>query len=119
MKKLIRIVFLFCLISCLLLGGLYYYFINSHGKDERVIINVSEGETYSTIGEKLKANGLIKSVFSYKIYVKINKPESLEHGDYVLNKSNNVKELIETMQKGSVNLEETKLVTFIEGKNMR
>ena len=119
MKKLIKFIFLFCLIVVLTLVGLYFYFIKYHGKNERVVINIGEGETYSTIGNKLKSNGLIKSEIAYKIYIKLNKPSSLEHGDYVLNKSFDIKELIEAMEKGSVNLEETKMVTFVEGKNMR
>lgn len=119
MKKIIKFVLLFCLLVCLTLVGLYFYFIKSHGKDERVVINIVEGETYSTIGNKLKSNGLIKSTLAYKIYIKIKKPNSLEYGDYILNKSNNLEEIIEIMEKGSVNLQETKTITFVEGKNMR
>lgn len=119
MKKIIKFVVLFCLIIVFTLVGLYFYFIKSHGKNEKIVINITEGETYSTIGDKLKDSGLIKSKLAYKIYIKLNKPKSLEHGDYILNKSNNLIEIIETMEKGSVNLQDTKTITFVEGKNMR
>ncbi len=111
------------ILLCLIVGGIllisYKKSINYHGKNEKVIINVSEGSTYSTISSLLKEKGLIKSELAYKIYIKLNKPNSLEKGDYILNKKYNVKELIETLEKGSVNLSETKMVTFVEGKNMR
>ena len=85
----------------------------------KVIISVSEGQTYSTIASLLKEKGLIKSETAYKVYIKLNKPNNLEYGSYILNKDKNVKEIIKTLEKGSVNLNETKMVTFVEGKNMR
>lgn len=119
MKKVIIFICILIVIVVSSLIGTYFYLISYHGKDERVVINVKEGETYSTISSLLKENDLIKSELVYKIYIKLNKPNNLEHGDYILNKSYNVKEIIETLEKGSVNLQETKRVTFVEGKNMR
>ena len=119
MKKVIIFICILIVIVVSSLIGAYFYLISYHGKDERVVINVKEGETYSTISSLLKENDLIKSELVYKIYIKLNKPNNLEHGDYILNKSYNVKEIIETLEKGSVNLQETKRVTFVEGKNMR
>ena len=119
MKKIIKLLVLVCTIVIVILVGSYFYLISSHGKDKKVIINISEGQTYTTIANLLKENNLIKSEIAYKIYVKLNKPQNLEHGDYILNESYNIKELIETLEKGSVNLNATKTVTFVEGKNMR
>ncbi len=119
MKKIIIGFVLLCIIIPVVLFVSYKRSINYHGKNEKVIINVSEGSTYSTISSLLKEKGLIKSEMAYKIYIKLNKPTSLEKGDCILNKKYNVKELIETLEKGSVNLSETKMVTFVEGKNMR
>lgn len=119
MKKIIKIIIPICLLCVCVLIGTYFYLISSHGKNEKVIINVKEGLTYNTISSLLKENGLIKSEIAYKIYIKFKKPSNLEHGDYILNKQYNMKELIETLEKGSVNLQETKRVTFVEGKNMR
>ena len=113
MKRLIKFIFGLCLV------GAYFYLINYRGKSEKVIISVSEGQTYSTIASLLKEKGLIKSETAYKVYIKLNKPNNLEYGSYILNKDKNVKEIIKTLEKGSVNLNETKMVTFVEGKNMR
>lgn len=119
MKKIIKFIILICFLCACILVGTYFYLISSHGKNEKIIINVKEGLTYNTISSLLKEKGLIKSELAYKIYIKFNKPNNLEHGDYVLNKHDNIKELISTLEKGSVNLQETKTVTFVEGKNMR
>ena len=119
MKRLIKFIFGLCLIASICLVGAYFYLINYRGKSEKVIISVSEGQTYSTIASLLKEKGLIKSETAYKVYIKLNKPTNLEYGSYILNKDKNVKEIIKTLEKGSVNLNETKMVTFVEGKNMR
>lgn len=119
MKKLIKFIILVCILCVTILVAAYFYLISSHGNYEKVIINVSKGATYNSISNILKEKGLIKSEFAYKIYIKFNNPKNLEHGNYILNKHDNVKELINTLEKGSVNLNETKRVTFVEGKNMR
>ncbi len=119
MKKLIIFLFGIVILVGVCLIGTYFYLIGYHGNSEKVIISVSEGQTYSTISSLLKEKGLIKSETAYKIYVKLNKPINLEYGSYILNKDKNVKEIIKTLEKGSVNLNETKMVTFVEGKNMR
>lgn len=99
--------------------GSYFYLITGGKDNETVNIYVNEGDTYSTISKTLKDNDLIKSELAYKIYIKLNKPGNLEYGDYVLKKSYSVEELVNTLEKGSVDLRKTKTVTFVEGKNMR
>lgn len=119
-KKFIIFVVLMCLIilSCLL-GGYYYLISGNSSLSGTVILHIDEGDSYSTIGNKLSGEGLIKSEFAYKIYVKINKPDNLEYGDYVVSKSSSVGEIIDTLKKGSVDLRKTLSITFVEGKNMR
>ena len=53
------------------LVGAYFYCINYHGESEKVIINVKEGQTYSTLSSLLKEKDLIKSELAYKIYIKL------------------------------------------------
>lgn len=119
-KKFLIFIFTLCLIVCGSLVGSYFYLVNNRSNNtETITINIKEGNSYGTIGPVLKENGLIKSELVYKIYVKLNKPENLEAGDYVLKKSYNMKEIIDTLKKGSVNLASTKKITFVEGKNMR
>lgn len=118
-KKFIVFLFFLCLIICGVLVLGYFYLITGSKDNETVNIYVNEGDTYSTISKTLKDNDLIKSELAYKIYIKLNKPGNLEYGDYVLKKSYSVEELINTLEKGSVDLRKTKTITFVEGKNMR
>ena len=78
---------------------------------------ISDGDTYYSISQRLKAENLIKSEFFYKIYIKLNKPESLKSGKYELSQNMNVKEIIEIISKGG--LKEGEMITFKEGLNMR
>ena len=119
-KKFLIFIFILCLIVCGTLVGGYFYLVGHRSSNtETITINIKKGNSYGTIGPILKENGLIKSELVYKIYVKLNKPENLEAGDYVLKKSYNMEEIIDTLKKGSVNLASTKKITFVEGKNMR
>lgn len=118
-KKFIIFIFVLCVIVCGVLVGSYFYMVNSHGKDESVSLVINSGDTYSTIADKLKSEGLIKSTLYYKIYIKLNKPKDLTYGKYTLNKSYNLNELISAFEAGGQNTSETKKITFVEGKNMR
>ena len=118
-KKFIIFIFVLFVIVCGILLGSYFYIINSHGKNESVSITVNSGDTYNTIADKLKSEGLIKSTLCYKIYIKFNKPKDLTYGKYTLNKSYNLNELISAFEAGGQNTSETKKITFVEGKNMR
>ena len=120
-KKLLLIVFILVIICASSMIGVYFYLIGSVSKEGTTkVINIKEGSSYSTISSVLLENGLIKSEIAYKVYLKLNPPtEMLEYGDYVLKTKYDLEELINTLGKGSVTLEETKTVTFVEGKNMR
>ena len=73
-KKFIIFIFALCVIVCGVLVGSYFYMVNSHGKsNDTVSIVINSGDTYNTIADKLKSEGLIKSTLYYKIYIKLNK----------------------------------------------
>ena len=120
-KKLLLCVFILLIICASSMIGVYFYLIGSVSKESTSkVINIKEGSSYSSIGGVLFENGLIKSELAYKIYIKLNPPtEMLEHGDYILKTNYDLEEIILTLGKGSVTLEETVKVTFVEGKNMR
>lgn len=120
-KKLLLFVFVFIIICASSLIGVYFYLTGAPSKEsESKIIYIDEGSTYSTIASKLKENNLIKSKLVYKVYLKLNPPvETLEYGEYVLKTNYDLEEMINILGKGSVSLQETVTVTFVEGKNMR
>lgn len=120
LKKLLIFISIIVILLCAFMVFTYFYLIGPSEKNgKEVVVYVSEGQTYSSISSLLKDNKLIKSKVAYKIYIKLNNPKDLEYGNYTLNTSYNVKDIIETMKKGSENPDTIKTVTFIEGKNMR
>lgn len=115
-KKPIIILVLILLIPIII----YNYSLSSvSNKNEEVIFEVQEGSTYSSLGKSLKEKNLIKSELSYKIYIKLNKPNNLQAGEFNLNKNMNVKKIIETLSKGSTTSKDNINITFKEGINMR
>ena len=119
MKKIITILIALIMILAITVVG-YFYLISAPSKNGKsVTIYVSEGQTYSTIGSLLKKNKLIRNELAYKVYIKINTPKDLQYGSYVLSTGYSLGKLVDTMEKGSVNLTNTKSITFVEGKNIR
>lgn len=120
MKKFLIFVFLLFIIICASLVGTYFYCMNySKDSDEKLSFEVNSGETYSTLGARLKENDLIKSELVYKIYLKLNNPSNLEEGLYYIGDYDGIEGLIKIFENGAINNAKTINVTFVEGKNMR
>lgn len=90
----------------------------SNSKDA-IEVEITKNDTYSTLGSKLKENGLINDELMYKIYIKLNKPNNLQIGKYTLNPSMSLKEIIAVLEKGSNYDPNAINITFREGLNMR
>ena len=87
-------------------------------EDFKIDFKIQNGDTYSSIAANLENEGLIKSEFAYKIYIKLHKQETLKAGIYELNKNMTVKELVNTLSSGKYK-EEHITITFKEGINIR
>lgn len=86
-------------------------------KDIEVEFKITEGDTLSSISEKLEKEDLIKSSFAYKIYLKIHKNGEIKIGTYKLNKNMGVKKIITTLT-GDEYKEDYINITFKEGINI-
>ena len=129
MKKTVRkfsvrkfLLFLLFLIIMLVFAavGIYFYEIgpvNSNSKP--ILINIEKGDNYYNISGKLKEKNLIKSEFFYKLYLKINKPSSLTVGNYELNKTMSMQEIVEVLSDSKNQKIDTIKLTFREGLNIR
>lgn len=99
------------------------YNINIGAVDKKnkntINFEVTENSTYSNLGDELYKAGLIKSKTFYKIYVKLNKPSNLQKGIYALNKSMSLKEIINSLGKGSTYNPYIFSITIKEGYNIR
>lgn len=115
-----KFLILFVTAVILILGITYRYTMQSTtNKSELVVFEVEEGQTFSTISNKLKEADLIRSVPVFKLYIKMIRPDSLKAGIYNLDKNMDVKEIVKKLEKGDATSAETVKITFKEGKNIR
>lgn len=116
MKKIL--VGLLIIIVLVISVGLLYY-KNSlkavSNTSKEIEFKVEKGSTFSSLSSSLKSSKLIKNELTYKIYIKLNKPTSLQAGTYLLNQNMNVKEIIETLKGGSSYNPDAIKITFKEG----
>lgn len=118
LKKIIGTIISIAIIGIIALLILFKISIGSVSNDEtKKDIFIEEGMSYMTISSMLKENNLINSELFYKIYIKLNNPQTLETGKYELSESMSLKEIIDILSSGS--FKETVSITFKEGKNMR
>ena len=68
--------------------------IKAVGGNKSVTFTVEKGDTYSSLGSKLKSSGLIKSEFIYKVYIKTKKYDSLKLAKYELNTNMDLDEIL-------------------------
>ena len=87
-------------------------------ESNKVQIEIPIGSGSGKIGTILKENKLIKSELAFKIYVKLNNISGLQAGNYSIDKSWNVEEILEFLKTGKV-MKDQVIITFVEGKNMR
>ena len=117
--KLLGIVFLVLLAIIFSIGFYYSYQISPVDRDgQKVMVEIKEGSVYS-IGDTLYENGLIRSKFIFKIYVKLNKVGSLKASIYELNKNMKLEEIIKVLEKGNGYNPDEIRITFKEGLNVR
>lgn len=122
LKKKVRYAFIVIVIFLLffLTFGLYYINISPvSNKEELVTIEVEEGSSFINLAPNLKRYKLIKSMFYYKLYIKINKPSNLQAGTYQLSKNMSVKEIVKELEGGTTTSKDDITLTFKEGINMR
>lgn len=105
----------------LIIGGLIFYKSQIgpvSNSNEKIAFEVKDGDTYYSIGHSLESKGLIKSEQVYKIYLKLNKPNTgLKIGTYHLSPNMSLDDIIDTLSGQGISTDIS--ITFKEGKNMR
>lgn len=124
MKKAIKFIIIgiiaLIIIAIVTITALYINMMNPVSKnDEKVSVTIPKGATATSIGKILKDNNLIKSAEVFKLYTKLNNVNSMQAGEYDLNKNMSVSEIVEALEKGTDTSKKTIDITFLEGKNMR
>ena len=100
---------------------LYNFFIGSVDKnnDKSIKVEIASGSGVDGITKILKEKELIKNELVFKIYLKFNSSPSLKAGNYNLNKSMDVKKIVNILNEGSTYNPDEVIITFKEGINMR
>lgn len=116
----IKNIFLIFLVFIVILFFYYFNILNSSaGIDQEKIFIIEKGQSVSEISANLHQEGLIKSEFIFKLYIKKSSKEYIfREGSYNLNYKMNMKEVLEELTK-NISLKPEKKVTFIEGWSLK
>lgn len=97
------------------IGSLNY--VLNPGSDQRVVVQVNQGATASSVANDLHEKELIRSPFAFKLYLKQNDlMDQIKAGRIVLNESYNLKEIVDSLVEGK---SEEFAVTLLEGWNLK
>ncbi len=116
MKRFFYTVFGLMLIA--IVTVLFFYFqingqLTHQGKEH--LFTIAKGETVRTIGNNLLELGLLKSYFNFQLYVWLtDKKAKFQAGDYALNSSYNIKQIVDILTSGQAQSRERN-ITIIEG----
>ena len=111
------ILFAVIIIGC---GGLWYYLQEPVDvSDESVVeVEIKSGTNSSQIGEILKEKNLIKSEFLFKLYLRVNKVNSLKASTYKFKRSMSLEEIVSALEAGVINNDNAIKMTFRDGERI-
>ena len=120
-KRIVLVGFILAIVAVATFSGLFIYNMSPIVPDEKddrcVVIEVEKNMSNYAILKKLEDEGLIRSEFYAKIYLKFfSDDKPFIAGRYCIFKSEAANDIIEVLKNGENAIIETKKVAFIEGK---
>lgn len=116
-----KIAIIFLIIGVLLLGmfGLYQYQVSPTDKSSnaKVEVVIKQGMSTSQIASLLKKKYLIRDEFFFKVYMKLNRRDSIKASTYYLSKNMSLDNIVSLLEKGASNTDIS--ITFKEGKTIK
>ena len=116
-----KIAIVFLIIGVLLLGmfGLYQYQVSPTDKSSnaKVEVVIKQGMSTSQIASLLKKKYLIRDEFFFKVYMKLNRRDSIKASTYYLSKNMSLDNIVSLLEKGASNTDIS--ITFKEGKTIK
>lgn len=123
-----KIVFITAIVGILLIGavggGGYYYIkealkpVDASSK-KTIDVNIPIGSSTTGIGKILEENGVIRDARVFKYYVKFKNEAGFMAGDYKMNPSMTLPEIISSLKTGKVMQEVVMKITIPEGKQLK
>ena len=118
LKKPFRIMLgliLFIAIAIILMIIYYNYLLSAVSTNNKIVkYKVEKGSSVYKIGADLENKGIIRSLFAYKVYVKLNNVNSYKAGTYTLDKSYSTRKIVSILKGESYKQNGIK-ITFKEG----
>ena len=118
LKKSVKIFLMLIILVISLIIGCSFMLSSVSNDDKQISFEIKSGSSVYSVGEKLKREGFIRSIYAYKLYVKLKGINEYKAGIYTLKKSYDTKKIIDVLKDGKYNTEGIK-ITFKEGKNIR
>jgi len=116
-----KIAIIFLIIGVLLLGmfGFYQYQVSPTDKSSnaKVEVVIKQGMSTSQIASLLKKKYLIRDEFFFKVYMKLNRRDSIKASTYYLSKNMSLDNIVSLLEKGASNTDIS--ITFKEGKTIK
>ena len=116
-----KIAIIFLIIGVLLLGtfGFYQYQVSPTDKSSnaKVEVVIKQGMSTSQIASLLKKKYLIRDELFFKVYMKLNRRDSIKASTYYLSKNMSLDNIVSLLEKGASNTDIS--ITFKEGKTIK
>ena len=99
--------------------GLHQYQVSPTDKSSnaKVEVVIKQGMSTSQIASLLKKKYLIRDEFFFKVYMKLNRRDSIKASTYYLSKNMNLNNIVSLLEKGASNTDIS--ITFKEGKTIK
>jgi UPF0755 protein len=123
-RKIVLVVTLAILLTALIIGGGGYFYIKSSlepvdpGNKKEKIVEVPIGSSVTGIANALEDKGIIKDARVFKYYVKFKNESGFMAGEYHMNPSMTIPQIINSLKTGKVMQKVAMKVTVPEGKQL-
>ncbi len=117
-RILLRLIVALIILIVVFVIALNFLFSAPQSKSEVIEFTIEDGQTVDQVGTTLKENGIIRSVFAYKVYVRLNGVNTYKAGIYKLDKSYSLKDIVSLLT-GEYYKENGITITFKEGQTIR
>lgn len=123
-RKIVMIISASLLLLALLVFGGGFLYVNSALKPvdpdskQKIIVEIPIGSGVSTISQILEDSGVIKNARVFKYYVKFNNETGFMAGEYEMQPSMTIKQIVDSLKTGKVMQKVVFKITVPEGKNL-
>lgn len=124
-RRVVIIVALVLIMIIAVVGTSGYFYIKSALKpvnpdsDKDIVVEIPIGSGVSTISQLLEDNGLVKNAKVFKYYVKFKNESNFMAGEYHMNPSMTIQEIIDSLKTGKIMQEPVFTMTIPEGRQLK